>query len=381
MKLASSESRASVRDAAERPAHSSIRSDEASFILRDRWLFGRNIDLLVFLGPAVAAMVLVAVAHRQGWLHADTPEWTWIAGVLLVDVAHVYATAFRVYLLPSELRRRPWLYGLTPLLALGIGWAVASESEPLFWRLLAYLAVFHFVRQQFGWVMWYRTRAREYDALGRAIDSAAIYLATIYPLVYWHAHLPRQFWWFLSGDFVSLPQWLADGLAPIYWGALIAYAARSLYRGVRHGLWNPGKDIVVATTALCWYVGIVALNSDVAFTVTNVLIHGVPYLALTYFYARAAQEPTWLPKSAIAMLVLFLATVWFLAYAEELLWDRAIWHERGWLFGAGWTMPMRPVWLAGLAVPQITHYILDGFIWRAGSNPQLRRIFAHKSVV
>jgi hypothetical protein len=376
MKLASSERRLRLAEL-RHPLNASV-SDEASFIRRPTqpWLFGRTVDLLVFLGPAVAAMVLIAVAYRHGWLDADTPEWTWVAGVLLVDVAHVYATAFRVYLLPSELRRRPWLYGLTPLLAFGVGWALASESEPWFWRILAYLAVFHFVRQQYGWVMWYRARARQGDALGRAIDTAAIYLATIYPLVYWHAHLPRQYWWFLSGDFVAAPLWLADGLAPIYWCSLATYAARSFHQGVRHGRWNPGKDIVVATTVLCWYVGIVALNSDVAFTVTNVLIHGVPYLALTYFYARAAREPVWLPRSTVATIIVFLATVWFLAYAEELLWDRAIWHERSWLFGAGWTSSSRSLWLAILAVPQITHYVLDGFIWRTSSNSRLRRIFS-----
>lgn len=340
------------------------------------WLFGRTVDLAVFLGPAVVACLLLGVARLQGWLDSDAPEWTWIAGVLLVDVAHVYATAFRVYLVPSELRRRPWLYGLTPLLAFGLGWAVASESESLFWRLLAYLAVFHFVRQQSGWVAWYRARAQERGRLGACVDGAAIYLATIYPLAYWHAHLPRQFWWFLPGDFVAAPQWLADALAPCFWGALAAYAVRSAARGFRRQLWNPGKDIVVATTALCWYVGIVALNSDFAFTVTNVLIHGVPYLALTYRYARAAGEPAWLPRSVAGAAALFLATVWLAAYAEELVWDRAVWHERSWLFGEGWTTAARSFWISLLAAPQITHYVLDGFIWRRRSNPGLGDLLA-----
>uniref|UniRef100_A0A7C4LKG7 Transmembrane protein n=1 Tax=Schlesneria paludicola TaxID=360056 RepID=A0A7C4LKG7_9PLAN len=344
------------------------------------WLFGRTVDLSVFLGPAAAALLLVAVAQRQGWLDHETPEWTWVAGVLLVDVAHVYATAFRVYLLPSEWRRRPWLYGLTPALALVLGWAVASESEAWFWRLLAYLAVFHFVRQQYGWVAWYRARAGERDRWGAALDSLAIYLATIYPLAYWHAHLPRNFWWFLPGDFVGLPPALASCLAPLHGLALCAYALRSVLRGIGSGFWNPGKDLVVATTAACWYVGIVALNSDFAFTVTNVLIHGVPYLALTWRYARLTGQPSWQPRSPWAFGVLFLATVWLLAYGEELLWDRTIWHERGWLFGSARIEGNRSFWLALLAVPQITHYVLDGFIWRQSSNPQLRVLLEQQPV-
>ena len=95
--------------------------------------------------------------------------------------------------------------------------------------------------------------------------------------------------------------------------------------------------MVVATTALCWYVGIVAFNSDYAFTVTNVVIHGVPYLVLVYWYGwvRRTGEPRPAVRHGRALLV-FLAAVWALAFAEELLWDRLVWHERGWLFGAGW---------------------------------------------
>ncbi|MCP4890862.1 MAG: hypothetical protein GY904_30230, partial [Planctomycetaceae bacterium] len=59
----------------------------------------------------------------------------------------------------------------------------------------------------------------------------------------------------------------------------------------------------------------------------------------------------------------FLGTVWVLAYAEELLWDCGLWHELGWLFGPAWRLERFDLILVSLlAVPQITHYVLDGFI-------------------
>ena len=62
--------------------------------------------------------------------------------------------------------------------------------------------------------------------------------------------------------------------------------------------------------------------------------------------------------------------VWVLAFAEELLWDRGVWHERSWLFGTAWDIGQWKVALVPLlALPQLTHYILDGFIWRRRSNP------------
>ena len=340
------------------------------------WLFSAPVDLAAFLGSALVALALVGVGAWQGWLESGTPEWTWITAVLLVDVAHVYATAFRVYFVPQELARRKWLYLLTPLVAYLLGVAVYSESSAWFWRSLAYLAVFHFVRQQYGWVALYRARRGERDRFGAWLDGATIYAATLYPLLYWHAHLPRQFWWFVAEDFIALPALAATIVAPIYWLLMLSYAARSFARGLQ-GHWNPGKDLVVLTTAVCWYLGIVALDSDFAFTVTNVIIHGVPYMVLVYWVnVRAASSVSQnSPRAWWQHAVVFVATIWVLAYAEELLWDRTLWHERGYLFGSQWQVSGVEAFLVPLlAVPQITHYVLDGFIWRRRSNPDLAHL-------
>jgi hypothetical protein len=328
------------------------------------WLFSPSVDLGVFLGSAVASLALLWIGAHAGVLNDRTPDWTWIPFVLLIDVAHVWGTGYRVYFDRNELKRRPWLYTLTPLMGFAGGVALYSLGELIFWRVLAYLAVFHFIRQQYGWVMLYRARTLEHDRFGLFIDAAAIYLASVYPLVYWHSHLPRQFSWFLENDFLAMPglPQLERILQPIYWFALGAYIVRSAYRWFMKGEANPGKDIVVVTTAVCWYTGIVAFNSDYAFTVTNVIIHGVPYLALVYWYARSQRKNT----SAFS----FLATLWVIAYVEEMLWDRGVWHDRAWFFGAGWNLDsLRIVIVPLLAVPQLTHYVLDGFVWRRKSNP------------
>lgn len=186
--------------------------------------------------------------------------------------------------------------------------------------------------------------------------------------------MPRNFEWFVQNDFFSLPT-LADTIVfPLYVLALAAYLAKSVYQYAAAGFSNIGKDIVVATTAVCWYVGIVAFNSDYAFTVTNVIIHGVPYFALIYFYARMRRESAG-PAYRIlsANWLVFLATLWALAYIEELFWHRGVWHERQWLFGPDWDIAAIKAYVVPLlAVPQLTHYVLDGFIWRRKNNPDLQ---------
>lgn len=319
------------------------------------------------------SLLALWIGARMGVLYSDTPDWAWIPAVLLIDVAHVWSTAFRVYLDPDERRRRPVLYWMVPAIGLAIGIALYSEGELVFWRSLAYLAVFHFIRQQYGWVALYRSRAGERDRLTRWIDTTAIYASTIYPLIYWHTHLPRRFWWFLANDFTSLPVIIERAAAPIYIVSLGAYAANSLYRAIVHQRINPGKDIVVVTTALCWYIGIIGFNSDYAFTVTNVVIHGVPYFALIYWYARRKLNQSG-PRGALKLFskgpIGFLVALWAVAYIEEMLWDRGVWHDRSWFFGSAWDLGSLKLLLVPLlALPQLVHYVLDGFIWRRKSNP------------
>ena len=339
------------------------------------WLFSARVDIAVFLGSAIVSLIALWVGAGMGVLQEDTPDWAWIPAVLLIDVAHVYATGFRVYLDTDELRRRPWLYALVPVIGFAIGVALYSEGELVFWRALAYVAVFHFIRQQYGWVALYRARAGERNMLGSWIDTIAIYAATVYPLIYWHTHLPRRFWWFLAKDFAALPSVIERVAEPIYWTALAAYAVRSFYRWLIRREGNPGKDIVVVTTAVCWYVGIVAINSDYAFTVTNVIIHGVPYLALIYWYSRMRMTET---KGRGVYRIFargpaaFLMMLWAFAYVEEMIWDRGVWQERGWFFGAPWEVAsVKVVLVPLLALPQITHYVLDGFVWRRKTNPHI----------
>lgn len=350
---------------------------DATLARPNYWLFSREIDLTVFLGSAVVSLLLLAVGWRIGILNGESPDWTWVSAVLLIDVAHVWSTSFRVYFDKAELKRRFWLYLLVPVFGYALGVALYSEGSLTFWKVLALLAVFHFVRQQYGWVALYRRKLGETDRWTWWVDAVAVYLASIYPLAFWMTRLPRNFEWFVQNDFVSLPAIVETVLFPVYVLSLIAYLGKSVYQYRTTGFVNIGKDIIVATTAICWYVGIVVFNSDYAFTVTNVVIHGVPYFALIYVYARMRRETTGRVYRAVSSnWLVFLATLWALAYLEELFWHRGVWHEREWLFGGDWewgrTVQMLLVPL--LALPQLTHYVLDGFVWRRKNNPDFKLI-------
>ncbi|MEL7371031.1 MAG: hypothetical protein AAFN74_19075, partial [Myxococcota bacterium] len=233
------------------------------------WLVSARFDLAAFGLPALLALVLVPFGP---WIAptGETPLPMWVIAVLMIDVAHVWSTIYRTYGDPAEVARRPGLYVGVPSVVYVLGAVLAAWSWSAFWTVLAYLAVYHFVRQQYGWVALYNRTDPDVGAWERRIDTVAIYASTLFPLVWWHAHLPRKFHWFLPGDFLGIE--MNDGVLTVLWLtyglALLAFFIVQLARAVRDGpRW--GKVIVVASTALCWGIGIVATNSDWAFTVTN----------------------------------------------------------------------------------------------------------------
>src|SRR6201999_3294108 len=145
---------------------------------------------------------VVVVLGAGDWATTELSPWAWLFLIVGVDVAHVYSTLYRTYLDKKMRSERRMLLWTTPLLAWGIGAMLYSLGAMVFWRGLAYLAVFHFVRQQYGFMRIY-SRKQKQSRLFNSIDITAIYTATIYPLLYWHftgSH--KNFNWFVNGDFV-----------------------------------------------------------------------------------------------------------------------------------------------------------------------------------
>jgi hypothetical protein len=340
-----------------------------------RWLFSRRADLALFGGSTAAALLLLLVGHWTGQLDGDAPLWLWVGAVVFVDVAHVWATGWRVYADSEEFRSRSSLYLSVPALCYAAGVVAYSLSPLFFWRVLAYTAVFHFVRQQYGWVALYRRKNGEEGGFSRHLDAAVIYGATLTPLLFWHAHQPRRFNWFLKGDFFSgLSPAVSRAAMVLYGGLLAVWLLKEALR-FRRGLpvsW--GKHLVVASTVLMWFLGIVVLNSDYAFTVTNVIVHGVPYFGLVFFTERArgatrarSGKPPGLAGFAARSAVLFLVPLFALAFLEEWGWDLFVWHENGAIFPGPAIDPgafLLALLVPLLALPQATHYVLDGFIWK-----------------
>ena len=113
-------------------------------------------------------------------------------------------------------------------------------------------------------------------------------------------------------------------------------------------------------------------------------------MALIIFYQLKKQQvkggkllyrKAWIISSILLFSFLF-------AFSEEYFWDMFLNREKGAFFATFFNYPFESISLSHwqnlalviLALPQVTHYILDGFIWKMNaSNPHLKTFLNSKN--
>lgn len=346
-----------------------------SVVIKNNWILSRRFDLFWILGPGFFAVLFCVLFSSVFLTQDELPIEYWFVFVLACDVAHVYSTLYRTYFVKKEREKYGALLLYIPLFCFVAGIFLYSIHFSFFWRILAYIAVFHFIRQQYGFLQIY-AKIYQRSRVQIIVDKLTIYTVTLYPLLYWHT-TERHFHWFVDGDFLQLPWPLLQSLGElVYYLVGIGYVVVEAYYCLKSKTINIQKNLVILGTALVWYVGIVFYNNDTIFTITNVVAHGVPYIALIWSYGRQQNYSFKVGHFVYgklftgAFVPLFLGGIFILAYFEEGLWSQLVWQEKQNLFQV--FQPLNifydPLWhkwfVPTLMVPQFTHYILDGIIWK-----------------
>ncbi len=340
------------------------------------WIGKPITDIVFILLPPFISLLIIILFPSLFKDNQEMPEMGWLLLVLLIDVAHVYSTLYRTYFDPKALTQHRSLLWAIPFFSFVASVLLYSIDHLLFWRLLAYVAVFHFVRQQYGFMRVYSRRETK-ESLSAGMDKVTIYAAALYPVLYWHMKGPRNFNWFVEGDFFFFQSGLLMSVATAaYVIVLLLYITKELYQLFRHKKINIPKVAIITGTAASWYFGIVYFNGDMAFTLLNVVSHGIPYMALVWLFGRKNYTQPEKGNQFLKLvfgrfgLILFLLLVFLFAFIEEGLWDVAVWKEHKTIFGPlhridiSLSDPLLSVIVPFLALPQITHYVLDGFIWK-----------------
>ncbi|HLP51512.1 MAG TPA: hypothetical protein VK154_11545 [Chitinophagales bacterium] len=349
------------------------------------WLHSLGIDSLFILLPPFATLAIIALLPEKFKNQEGMTTAIWVSLVLLIDVAHVYSTLYRTYFDKEMHHKHRNLLINIPLLAFIGGVLLYSIGAMVFWRVLAYIAVFHFIRQQYGFIRLY-SRKETPNRINRTIDALAVYAATIYPVLHWHLSGKRNFDWFVEGDFYYFKSdFLLYVGTYLYIGIFLLYLGKETLQSFRSRTFNLPKNLLMAGTFISWFFGIVYFNGDVAFTALNVISHGIPYMALIWIFgkrkAEQKKEQTSILLRAVFSsygIVLFLLILFFFSFVEEGVWDALVWNDHKDVFGAFYFLPqvktnlLLAVIVPLLTLPQLTHYIIDGFIWkvRASENEE-----------
>jgi len=353
------------------------------------WLFGKYKDLSLLFVP-VWVIWIGLFFLPESILYADVPLWGWVVFVLCIDVGHVWSTLFRTYLDKEEFANHKKVLIFAPLVAFILLFGIARESITYFWTILAYVAVFHFMKQQYGFLALYTAKAKLKQHHKFFTDKFTIYLSMLYPVVYWHL-TQRDFVWFVEGDFFTIPFGLTTSVRIIaelaYWIFLSGWLIEEfllIRKGVNRLSW--GRILWMFSTLINWYLGIVWFNSDVAFTTTNVVAHGIPYFTLIIFYQLKKDRIQLLStKKLIWVGSSILIGSLLLSFGEEYLWDMLVNRDKQSFFNSFLSYPTEVISnskfqafvIVCLSLPQVTHYILDGFIWKMNkSNPHLKNLIS-----
>ena len=354
---------------------------EKNQTFKQPWINSASSDIGFILMPPFFALLLVAFFPQQFKESTAMPLMYWLVLIVFIDVAHVYSTLYRTYFNPIEYKEKQSLLITIPVLCYVTGVICYSIDALLFWRILAYLAVFHFIRQQYGFMRLY-SRFENKSRWIMTLDSATIYTSTLYPILYWHLNPNRNFNWFVEGDFWLYKNELLSNVSLFFYLFILTlYFLKEVYQFLQSQQLNLPRNLLILGTTASWYFGIIYFNGDMAFTTLNVISHGIPYMALIWFFEKKkhAQNKTSSSKILKACfgsygIILFILILSLLAYFEEGLWDGLVWKEHADLFSPFSFLPkvddkqLLALLIPLLALPQSTHYVLDGFIWRRGDS-------------
>ena len=335
--------------------------------MKQPWIHNAKTDWWFILSPPFLVLLIIFLFQKQiQGLEDHYSFYTWLLLIVFVDVAHVYSTLFKTYFVKGELQKRKLLYFGIPVISWVLGIALFQFGSLTFWSVLALIAVFHFIRQQYGFM---RIYARfEPNNWSKRIDEVAVYAATIYPMLYWFK-TPRAFSWFVDNEFEwfkNLPDYVSF-ITVLYVIILTAWGTKTIVEAFKNKSLNIPKTALISGTFFSWYFGIVYFNNDLLFTFLNVVSHGIPYIALVYIREieqKGNHQLNWMKIfKSFSGIFLFVGIILCFALLEEFLWETLVWNEH---FSLDLTVSehLLQFLVPFLVVPQLTHYLLDGFIWR-----------------
>lgn len=302
---------------------------------------------------------------------------------IILDKSHLYATGFRVYLDPNFTRAKAIVSFGVPVVMFALAFLLAYTKHEYFWLAFAYLNIFHVIRQQVGLVNISNQKFANVSRWQQKIDSMAFHGVGFFSTLFLLSRKGEVGWINLwSGASFSLPEFFANFAVFGFLSLTILYTLHQGYLFCRKRQeFNPAKfNFWIITIFL--FGGFLALPSYL-FAVALLIhfCHSVPYTVLVYKEgARRWKMDTtwrhWLFRSKIG-LATFLFVIAFFTWIENGLWKflvvkNAVFKELHFPISLELNPTQVAFAMALLGLPSLTHFVIDGFIWKSSSVEALK---------
>jgi hypothetical protein len=327
--------------------------------------FGPPLFDYLLIGGGVT-LIWVPLLFWTGWSYDDVGMSTVTVAILLANSTHFAASTVRLYTKPGAAESLPGLTMVFPLLSLAVLSFALLAPDVLGSNLYAlYLtwSPYHYAAQAYGLALLYGYRS------GVALDGRdkkLLRCVCLLPFFYsFFTSLGAGADWLLPIEVLSLPaaiairEALSAGLPLLIFGTpflLYAWVWR------RRGTPLPLISLLVVVANGIWWVTLIPMQAFLWATI----FHGVQYLAIVMIFH--AKEQMALPSNRHSAA---WHGAWF--YAVSLLLAYALFHA----------LPLAYVWagfgrveslLLVVAVINLHHFIVDGYIWRFSRGGSNRRI-------
>ncbi len=345
-----------------------------NIVVRNGWIFGDGSskwkkDVLIFLMPVLVGYGVTVYFDQNDAYFARPGFFIHALFAIFLDFPHAYSSYIRIGLDSGGFLRRKALYAGIPILSFLVIFLFANFSGMAAVSLISYINMYHSVRQEYGWVMYSRRMAHETARLDYYFDKLMIYTTTLTAIVWLHTLPARDAWWLVAGDlWFSLPASLGSVAVATFWVVALIYISRIFVKIFKGQPINLAKIYYILMIWFAWYVGMVHY---VGTSWMLDFLHAASYILFVFSY----REKKLIQKDAFEQKRIFLSRpaiwIYFSLVGIAYINYRLKTPDRAWLY-------------ALMSLPAVTHYILDGFIWRVGkSNPDLAQVmgFSHQRTV
>lgn len=324
--------------------------------IRSGWVFSPAKDLLLFLVIPVLALGLTASGLKITGIFLVI---IWIA--IYLDSAHNFLTFLPIY--ASSSKQRLWLG--TVLYTAAFSLLYLSHELNFQTTLLLYGAAWHFARQQYGWMRISARKANEAQGFSAFADKVMLYNVTLLPILLGHSETNKKPWFTNSKNPFTISAPICEWIFSFYIALIAAYVLYQAYRWISERKLNYAKQLIIFSTAFCWYVFFLREERIPYFFLLATLgSHQIGY----YWIVREdlkIKRPNFMRQFLILTLGLAAIAYTFsifksaFTYRNDLFMKFIPRLEPNFFLDANTALVFAFLW-----TPTIGHYLIDAFIWK-----------------